>query len=113
MAAVALINADALALPRFQEDFAGAQSVPEANAAEAALAAGNPLGVIPVSSLKDAIYAVNEGGRFAHQAHVARIIADLAGSADIRDEHLFEAINYRPKSGKLNFNYRRCGSAGM
>ena len=28
---------------------------------------------------------------------VARTIADLAGSADIRDEHLFEAINYRKK----------------
>lgn len=26
---------------------------------------------------------------------VARTIADLAGSADIRDEHIFEAINYR------------------
>ena len=28
---------------------------------------------------------------------VARTIADLAGCVDIRDEHIFEAINYRRK----------------
>ena len=64
--------------------------VPEANAEEAALAAGNTLGVIPVSSLRDAIEAVNEGGRLAHKAHIedytGKFPADMPDFAEIKGQ---------------------------
>lgn len=64
--------------------------VPEANAEEAALAAGNTLGVIPVSSLRDAIEAVNEGGRLAHKAHIedytGKFPVDMPDFAEIKGQ---------------------------
>lgn len=48
--------------------------VPEANAEEAALAAGNTLAVYSVSSLKDAIELLNEGGRLPHAASLEEYI---------------------------------------
>ena len=64
--------------------------VPEANAEEAALAAGNTLGILPVSSLRDAIDAVNEGGRLAHKAHIedytGKFPADMPDFAEIKGQ---------------------------
>jgi magnesium chelatase family protein len=57
-----------------------------------ACALGRPAALL----LKDAVVTLGLSGRaYDRVLKVARTVADLAGSAEIRDEHVAEAIHYR------------------
>ncbi|MBP6882291.1 MAG: YifB family Mg chelatase-like AAA ATPase [Candidatus Levybacteria bacterium] len=56
-----------------------------------------PLSEDVATLLKKAVVALNLSGRGYHRTlKVARTIADLAGSAEIKTEHVAEALQYRP-----------------
>ncbi|MDD3885242.1 MAG: YifB family Mg chelatase-like AAA ATPase [Victivallaceae bacterium] len=64
--------------------------VPENNSDEAAVAAGNQPAVFPVSSLRDAVDLVNNGGRLPHKAIFEECADQTAGPdfADVKGQKL-------------------------
>ena len=49
--------------------------------------------------MRTAVRQMELSGRYHRVLKLARTIADLAGEAEIRTEHLAEALQYRPRGG--------------